>query len=42
MTNQPPKDPKEPFTLKIDAGTVVLIIGVLILLPLLLTGFISQ
>jgi hypothetical protein len=29
-------------TLNIDAGTIVLIISVLILLPLLLTGFISQ
>ena len=29
-------------TLNIDAGTIVLIISVLILLPLLLTGFISH
>ncbi|BAZ44904.1 hypothetical protein NIES4102_19210 [Chondrocystis sp. NIES-4102] len=29
-------------TINIDAGTIVLIIAALILLPLLLTGFISQ
>lgn len=29
-------------TLNIDAGTVVLIISILILLPLLATGFISH
>ncbi len=35
---------KEPQknTLNIDAGTVVLIISILILLPLLATGFISH
>ncbi len=34
-------DPEKP-TLKIDAGTLVLIISALILLPLLFTGFLSQ
>ncbi len=34
---EPPKN-----TLNIDAGTVILIISILILLPLLLTGFISH
>ncbi len=29
-------------TINIDAGTIVLIISVLILVPLLLTGFISH
>ncbi len=34
---KPPKN-----TLDIDAGTIVLIVSALILLPLLLTGFISH
>ncbi|MGL5794779.1 MAG: hypothetical protein ACRC06_10295 [Waterburya sp.] len=34
---EPPKN-----TLKLDAGTIVLIISALILLPLLFTGFISH
>lgn len=34
-------DPKKP-TLNIDAGTLVLIVSALILLPLLFTGFLSQ
>ncbi len=34
------KTPKN--TLNIDAGTIVLIISVLILLPLLVTGFVSH
>ena len=34
---EPPKN-----TLNIDAGTIVLIVSALILLPLLLTGFISH
>jgi len=35
------RDPK-PNVLKIDAGTLVLIVSALILLPLLFTGFFSQ
>jgi hypothetical protein len=48
MTNSNPKDPKsgktsvEKNTISVDPGTLVLIIGLLILLPLLFTGFISQ
>jgi hypothetical protein len=34
-------EPKQ-FTLKLDAGTLVLIISVLILLPLLFTGFLAH
>jgi len=30
------------YTIKIDAGTLLLIVSALILIPLLLTGFISQ
>lgn len=37
-----PKQPKSQPTLKLDAGTLVLIISGLILLPLLFTGFLSQ
>jgi hypothetical protein len=37
MSRQPDKN-----TVKIDAGTLVLIISALILLPLLITGFLSQ
>lgn len=40
MDDKPPKH--NPFVIKIDPATLVLILGVLILLPLLLTGFISQ
>jgi hypothetical protein len=36
------KSPSEKAIISIDPGTVVLIISLLILLPLLLTGFISQ
>jgi len=38
----PPEDPKKPLMVNIDAGTLVLIITALLLLPLLLTGFIAQ
>jgi len=35
--------PKPPqYKIKIDAGTLLLIMSALILIPLLLTGFISQ
>lgn len=40
MDDKPSKP--NPLVLKIDPATLVLILGVLILLPLLLTGFISQ
>ncbi|BAY24464.1 hypothetical protein NIES2100_42590 [Calothrix sp. NIES-2100] len=33
---------QEKNTLKIDPGTLVLIVSVLILLPLLVAGFLSQ
>ncbi|NJL46217.1 MAG: hypothetical protein HC929_00265 [Leptolyngbyaceae cyanobacterium SM2_5_2] len=36
------KSAVEKSTISIDAGTLVLIISLLILVPLLLTGFISQ
>lgn len=38
---EPSQEPKQTV-LKIEAGTLVLIISVLILLPLLLTGFFAQ
>lgn len=37
-----PKRPEEKNVIRIEPATLVLIIGALILLPLLLTGFISQ
>lgn len=36
--SKPPPD----TTIKIDPGTLVLIVSLLILLPLLITGFVSQ
>ncbi|WP_277882539.1 hypothetical protein [Pseudanabaena sp. FACHB-2040] len=42
MDNKPPKSADETAVLKIDPATLVLIIAALILVPLLLTGFISQ
>jgi len=36
------KSPVEKAMISLDAGTLVLIISLLILLPLLITGFISQ
>ncbi len=35
-------DPKKPWILNIDPGTLLLIIAVLLLAPLLLAGFFSQ
>ena len=37
--NKPPKDPN---TVDVDPGTLLLIVSALILLPLIITGFISQ
>ena len=36
------KPPKEPFTLDVDAGTLVMILSLLILVPLLLSGFFAH
>lgn len=38
---EPPQEPKQTV-LKIDPGTLILIISALILLPLLFTGFWGQ
>jgi len=38
---EPPKPPKQTV-LKIEPGTLLLIISALILLPLLITGFLGQ
>ena len=43
--NQKPKSEKSPTEkniISIDPGTLVLIIGLLILIPLIVTGFTSQ
>jgi len=43
QSQQPPAEPKEdPNLVKFDPGTVVAVIFLLLLLPLILTGFISQ
>jgi hypothetical protein len=42
MDDKPPKPVDDKAVLKIDPGTLVLILGALILLPLLLAGFFSQ
>ncbi len=36
------KPPKDDYTINVDAGTLLLIVSALILLPLLITGFVSQ
>jgi hypothetical protein len=40
-SNPPPKPSKQPI-IKVDAVTLTFVIAALILLPLLLTGFLSQ
>ncbi len=35
-------DPKKPWTLNIEPGTLLLITALLLLVPLLLAGFFSQ
>lgn len=43
MNNLPKKpEPPKPPMLRIDAGTVVFIIALLLLVPLLVTGFFAQ
>ena len=39
--NKPRKNPNENV-IDVDAGTLLLIVSALILLPLLITGFVSQ
>ncbi|HEY9761530.1 MAG TPA: hypothetical protein V6D07_03335 [Trichocoleus sp.] len=40
--NDQPKRPEDKNVIRVEPATLVLIISALILLPLLLTGFISQ
>jgi hypothetical protein len=35
-------DPKKPWVLNVDPGTLLLIVAALLLVPLLLTGLFSQ
>lgn len=39
---KPDKNPHNDNTIEVDAGTLLLIVSVIILLPLLVTGFISH
>lgn len=41
--NKPPKNPNDNINaIDVDPGTLLLIVSALILLPLLVTGFVSQ